>query len=348
MRIAGRVAGLSPYVPGEQPRDAGAVKLNTNENPYPPSPAVARAVSSFDVSRLRKYPDPVFTALREKIAALHGTSPDRVFVGNGSDEILSLATRAFVEDGGTVCAFSPSYSLYSTLAAERGARFAAIPLGGAFEWTDPGDAHGASLFFLANPNAPTSVQHPKDRIAEFARSFPGVLLIDEAYADFAPFNCMDIAAAPDNESAIAMRTLSKSYSLAGLRLGYCVGPAALVEALYKIKDSYNIDAIAQDAALAALGDREWMLANAAKIAATRARLSKALRERGWDLPESAANFVFAKPPHRPAAEVFAALKAENIFVRYFPGPRTGDRLRITIGTDAETDALLDALDRAGA
>ncbi len=343
MRIAQNVAALEPYVPGEQPRDAGAVKLNTNENPYPPSPRVSEALRAFDPASLRRYPDPLFRALRARIAEIHGTAPERVFVGNGSDEILTLCTRTFVENDGAAAAFAPSYSLYRTLAAMRGVRFEEIPLPEDFSWTDPGDARGASLFFLANPNAPTSVAYPPEEVARFAARFPGTLVIDEAYADFSGATCAGIAAAPGNANTIVMRTLSKSFSLAGLRVGYCIGPADLVEALYKMKDSYNVDAVAQALALAALEDLPWMRANAAKIAAERARMSAELRARGWDVPESSANFIFARPAHRPAAEIFAALRGRAIYVRYFPGPRTGDRLRITVGTPAQDDALMDAL-----
>ena len=347
MRITRSVRDLTPYVPGEQPKDAHVVKLNTNENPYLPSPKCAAILRDFDLDRLRRYPDPVFAELRARIAKMWGTTPDRVFVGNGSDEILTLAARAFVEDNEAIGSLDPSYSLYKTLAAIRSVQFTPTPLAVDFSWNGRIASRGprTALFLLTNPNAPTGTCAPMAKIAAAAKRFKGVLLVDEAYADFANGNCMPLATTADNRNVIVMRTLSKSFSLAGLRVGYCIGPADLIEALYKVKDSYNADAVAQAVALAALNDLPWMKANVAKVRKTRARVAKALARRGWDVPESESNFLFARPAHKPAAEIFAALRAEHIYVRYFPGPRTGDRLRITIGTDAEMDELLAAVAR---
>ncbi|MBR1870754.1 MAG: histidinol-phosphate transaminase [Kiritimatiellae bacterium] len=345
MRIAASVRALEGYVPGEQPKSSNVIKLNTNENPYPPSPAVAEVLRTFDVDRLRKYPDPIFTALRERLAEIHNTVPERIFVGNGSDEILTLAARAFVEDGEAIGSFNPSYSLYKTLAEIRNVPFRPTELAEGFAWAEPDVAGNVALFILTNPNAPTSIRYEDEKIAAFAKDFPGVVLIDEAYADFALKSLDSLAAAPGNENTIVMRTLSKSYSLAGLRLGYAIGPVDLIDALYKVKDSYNIDAIAQAVALAALQDIEWMRANTAKVIAERNRLAGELLHRGWDVPESATNFLFARPPapHK-AADVFKYLRGRNIFVRYFTYPRTDDRIRITIGTPDEMDALVAALD----
>ena len=343
MRIAQPVQRLTPYVPGEQPKESSVVKLNTNENPYLPSPKCADVLKGFDLHRLRRYPDPVFAALRARIAAIWKTVPERVFVGNGSDEILTLAAKAFVDDGETIGSLDPSYSLYKTLAAIRNVLFVPTPLDADYTWN--GKIKGRpALFLLTNPNAPTGVLTPSEAIAAAARRFKGVLLVDEAYADFAKSNCVPLATATDNKCVIVMRTLSKSFSLAGLRLGYCIGPEDLIEALYKVKDSYNVDAVAQTVALAALNDLPWMRANVAKVRKTRARVAKTLAKRGWDILPSDSNFLFARPAHRPAAEIFAALRDRHIYVRYFPGPRTGDRLRITIGTDAEMDTFLSAVD----
>ena len=358
MRIRKSVEALEPYVPGEQPKDRSVIKLNTNENPYQPSPLVKKTLESFDPELLRRYPDPVFTELRARIAEIHGTVPERVFIGNGSDEVLSLACRAFVENGEAIGAFHPSYSLYGTLAAIRDVAFVPTPLAPGFAWSEPAvkgpGGEDVALFLLTNPNAPTSVQYPKDRIAGFASRYAGVLLVDEAYGDFAPYSCADLAAARDNRNLIVMRTLSKSFSLAGLRFGYCIGPEDLVEALYKVKDSYNVDAVAQAVALAALHDLKWMRGNAAKICRTRDGFAEKLRARGWDVPESASNFVFARPPaepgedvHAKAEAIFERLRGRHIYVRYFRGPETGDRLRVTIGTASDMDALLAAIDDIG-
>ena len=346
MRIAESVKRLEAYTPGEQPKAKNVVKLNTNENPYLPSPKCAKVLKDFDLDALRRYPDPVFTALRTRIAKIWKTVPGRVFVGNGSDEILTLAAKAFVEDGEAIGSLDPSYSLYKTLSAIRNVPFIPSPLADDFTWKNPvleADGKKVSLFLLTNPNAPTGTVTPMDAIAAFAKKFKGVLIVDEAYADFAKTNCVPLATDAKNSNLIVMRTFSKSFSLAGLRVGYCIGPEDLIDALYKVKDSYNADAIAQAVALAALNDLPWMRANTARVKKTRVRVAKELSKRGWDVLPSESNFLFARPAHRPAAEIFDALRAMNIFVRYFKGPRTGDRLRLTIGTDAEMDTLLNAL-----
>lgn len=343
--IAKHVERLEPYIPGEQPKSKDVVKLNTNENPYPPSPKCAEVLKTFDLDRLRRYPDPEFTELREAIARLNGCAPSQVFVGNGSDEILSLAARAFVEDDGAIGSLDPSYSLYKTLAAIRdvpwrGLRGSEVLEGLAKEY----DTDFSSLFLLTNPNAPTGEFVEPDEVAAFAANYAGVVIVDEAYADFARADCMALATAAGNRNLIVMRTFSKSYSLAGLRVGYCVGPDDLIGALYKVKDSYNVDAVAQAVALAAFSDQAWMKANAEKIKATRRWFAKALEERGWDVLPSESNFVFARPAHAAAAALFAALRERNIFVRYFSSPNTCDRLRITIGTDGQMKRLMEAID----
>lgn len=348
MRIAKHVQGLDAYVPGEQPKDGGVVKLNTNENPYPPSPKTGEVLAGFDLDKLRRYPDPNFMLLRERLAEIHNTVPGRIFVGNGSDEILTLAARAFVEDDGTISSMDPSYSLYKTLAAIRDVKYVPVPLSGDFtSWGSIPD--GVSLFLLTNPNAPTGVRYADSDVEKLKDAVKdGVLLIDEAYADFSGRSLDFMAAAEGNENTMVMRTLSKSYSLAGLRLGYAIGPEDLIEALYKVKDSYNVDAVAQAAALAALNDIPWMEANTAKVVATRERFTAQLASRGWHTVPSSTNFIFTKPPRMAAEDVFRELRERRIFVRYFKGPRTGDRLRITIGTDADMDRLLDAIDGMGA
>jgi histidinol-phosphate aminotransferase len=221
------VREMAAYVPGEQPRDPSVVKLNTNENPYPPSPAVAEALRRVAAADLRLYPDPSCARLRERIAALHGCAPERVFVGNGSDEILALCTRAFGEPGGAIGWFDPSYSLYPVLARIVGAAARPVALGPAFGWANPGPDAGG-LFFLATPNAPTGIRYARADVAAFCDAARGVVVLDEAYVDFASDHFADLALAGDR--ALSLRTLSKSWSLAGLRLGYALGPAELVAA----------------------------------------------------------------------------------------------------------------------
>jgi len=339
MYISKNIQALDAYTPGEQPKDSGVIKLNTNENPYPPSPKVAETLRTFDYARLRLYPDPVFSALRERIAAIHGCGVGQVFIGNGSDEILALFTRAFVENDGSIGYFVPSYSLYPVLADIRGAEKRPVELGPGFTWRMP-NGYQSSLFFMTNPNAPTSMRYDKATVKAFCKGFKGVVLIDEAYGDFADVNCMDVALDPDNTNTLVMRTFSKSFSLAGLRFGFVVGPEPLIGALYKIKDSYNMDMLAQTVALAALSDLPYMHENVRRIRETRERVAVELRRRGWTVCESQTNFLFARPPDGDAHRIFEALKTAKIFVRYFPKPETKEYLRITMGTDGQMDRLL--------
>ena len=348
MRITRNVRRLKAYTPGEQPKSLSVVKLNTNENPYPPSPACAEVLRRFQMERLRRYPDPAISELRAALAELNGTTPERIFVGNGSDEVLSVAAKTFVEDDESIGSLDPSYTLYKTLAAIRGVKWVGAGNLGKLENLEtlaPLARRKTSLFLWTNPNAPTGEFAEPEEIARFAKRFRGIVVVDEAYADFARGNCMALATAPGNRNIIVMRTFSKSYSLAGLRVGWCVGPKRLIDAMYKVKDSYNVDAVAQAVALAAAKDQAWMRGNVEKVRKARAKLADDLGRRGWDVIPSEANFLFAKPPApAKAADVFNRLRAKNIFVRYFPGPKTGDRLRITIGTDAQTRKLLAALD----
>ncbi len=333
------VCRMTAYVPGEQPGD-GVIKLNTNENPYPPSPRVAEALRDFASTRLRLYSDPSSAKLRETIARRHGCEPCQVFVGNGSDEVLALCTRAFVEDDGAIGYFVPSYSLYPVLADIRGVAHRPVSLSPAFEWRMPSD-YAAALFFLTNPNAPTALQFPHETVAAFCRAFAGVVVIDEAYVDFAETDCLDLALSCAN--VLVARTLSKSYALAGLRVGYAVGPAPLIEALMKIKDSYNLNALSQRLAEAALVDVDYMRATRTRILATRERLRAALTALDFEAGPSATNFIWARPRRMPARELFERLRERRIFIRHFPGEATGAHVRITVGTDEEIDQLLAAL-----
>ena len=335
------VRQLAGYVPGEQPADRDIIKLNTNENPYPPSPRVLEALKATDLEAMRRYPDPVCMRLRARIAELHGCDVGSVFVGNGSDEILALCTRAFVEDAGTIGYLDPSYSLYPVLSTIRGASQKPVALGEDFGWRLP-DGYDCSLFFLPSPNAPTGLLSPKSAVEDLCRSLSGVIVLDEAYADFARENFLDLALQIDN--LLAARTLSKSYSLAGLRVGYAVGPAALIEALFKIKDSYNVDAVSQELALAALTDQDHMRANVTKIRATRDRLSAELRRFGYTVCPSETNFLWVKPSGITARDFFSRLRECGILVRYFDGERTGEYVRITVGTDRDVDVLLETVE----
>ncbi len=334
------VQALHAYVPGEQPTDPAIIKLNTNENPYPPSPSVQALLNEFDAERLRLYPDPVCRELREVLAELHGCKAEQILVGNGSDEVLLLAIRAFVEGDQRVGYFEPSYSLYPVLSAIEDVETYEVPLDDEFGWVDP-DPRAAALFFITNPNAPTSLLHSRERIASFCAASGGVVLVDEAYGDFAREHCMDLALSCDN--VLVSRTVSKSYSLAGLRLGYVVGPEPLIAALYKIKDSYNVDRLAQDIATAAIRDQTYFKETVTRIQVTRERIALALREKRFEVAPSETNFLWVRPSDRDAAGLFERLREQKILVRYFPGARTGEWLRITVGTDPEMDKLLACL-----
>ena len=349
-RIRTSVQALHAYVPGEQPADPRVVKLNTNENPYPPSPRVLAAIRDAEARALRRYPDPVCRRPREAIAALHGCGVDQVVVGNGSDEVLALCTRAFVEDSGVVGYFDPSYSLYPVLADIRAVARQPVALDADFGWPaaagpclglpEPG---AGSIFFLTNPNAPTALAFPRDRIERFCRAFGGVVVIDEAYVDFADGDCVDLALHLPN--VLVCRTLSKSYSLAGVRAGYAVGPAALIEALGRVKDSYNVNALTQAAITAAIEDQPHMRANAERIRATRAALTADLHRRGFEVPDSQTNFLWARPPAPLTARAcFEALRGRGVYVRHFAAPATAAHIRISIGTAEETAMFLQALD----
>jgi histidinol-phosphate aminotransferase len=336
------VQTMHPYVPGEQLRGADMIKLNTNENPYPPSPAVAAVLDQFPTDVLRRYPDPTAGSLRDSIASLHKVTPEQVIIGNGSDELLALCLRAFVERDQKVGYFDPSYSLYPVLAAIEELAVLPVALPDDFSWHMPED-YSAGIFFLTNPNAPTSMLFPKAQVSAFCTRFNGVVVIDEAYVDFAEQDCLDLARTHDN--VLVMRTFSKSFSLAAIRLGYAIGSQPLIEALLKIKDSYNVDLITQQIGLAALSDVASMRANTARIIATRERFTSALIERGWQVFPSQTNFLWTRPARESAGAVFEYLRAQQILVRYFDSDRLRGYLRISIGTDEEMTRLIACLDR---
>lgn len=336
------VAAMAGYQPGEQPRLENLVKLNTNECPYPPSPHVRDVLTGYDPNRLRLYPDPLCHELREAIAQQHGCAADQVFIGNGADEILALCLRAFVEKDGAVGYFDPSYSLYPILAQIEELETRPVALGSNFDWNMPAQ-YRANLFYLTYPNAPTGLTYPQDKVRAFCANFDGTVIIDEAYVDFAKDNCMKLALSEDN--VLVARSFSKSYALAGIRLGYAIGPAQMIEALFKVKDSYNISRLTQAMALAAFLDQAYLRDIVHKICQTREFTTQELTARGFSVIPSQSNFVFARPPSKIAArDLFERLRAERIFVRHFRGGRTEDYLRITIGTEEQMEVLLSAID----
>ena len=342
------------YVPGEQPKIKGLIKLNTNENPYPPSPKVLAAIKSAVDGRLRLYPNPTAQKLREKLAKLHRCQPENILCGNGSDEMLALATRAFVEpaaskrgSASTIQFFSPSYSLYPVLANIHGARTNIVALDKNFgipplpvlRKSKAWDFH-AALTFITTPNAPSGRGYSTAELEALCRAQKGVVVLDEAYIDFADANALKLALKYPH--VIVARTFSKAYSLCFQRVGYFVGHPELMAALDKIRDSYNVNGLGQVGAVATLENLGYYRANFRKIISTRQRLSRELTALGFSVLPSQTNFILVRPPRFPAKVWLQKLRDRKILVRWFKYLSVRDYLRITIGTDGEADALVRA------
>jgi histidinol-phosphate aminotransferase len=335
------VRAMAGYAPGEQPRQGDIIKLNTNENPYPPSPKVFEAVRQvLTGDRLRKYPDPLGTAFRRAAGRVLDVDPDGIVIGNGSDDILTILTRAFVPEGGLVVSPTPSYILYRTLAELQGARFATVPFDSDWSLPDPWPIPEANLTALANPNSPSGSFVGLREIERLVGQVRGPVLVDEAYADFAEANALPLARAG---KVIVSRTFSKSYALAGVRFGYAVTTPRIAEQLVKVKDSYNCDALSLAAATAAIEDQDYMLAMRARVLATRVRLAEALVRQGFVVTPSRANFVWARRADRPVKPIFEELKRRNILVRYMAYEGYGDGLRVSVGSDVDVDQFLGEL-----
>jgi histidinol-phosphate aminotransferase len=339
------IGAMTGYVPGEQPQDRRYIKLNTNENPYPPSPRVIDALRTAINADLRLYPDPLANALRDSAAAVYGFRRENVLVGNGSDELLNLIVRACVGARDRVVFPYPTYSLYDTLVTLQEGESVHVPYAADFSLpTGLAEARGR-VTFVCHPNSPSGTPVPIDALQGLARQVAGLLVVDEAYVDFADTTALRLVHEHDN--VVVLRTFSKSFSLAGMRIGLAFASPAIIDALLKLKDSYNVTRLSIVAATAALDDYAWMQANVARIRQTRARLSDGLRVRGLVVLPSQSNFVLARRPGRSLEGLYGELKARGILVRYFSTPELHDALRITVGTDAEIDALLVALDEIG-
>jgi histidinol-phosphate aminotransferase len=317
------------------------IKLNTNENPYPPSPCVLEALRGAMDASVRLYPDPEAGALRARASQVYDVAEDHILAGNGSDELLALLLRATIDPGDRVAFPVPTYSLYDTLVAVQGGQAVEVPFPD--DWTIPAALRstGARVVFLCNPNSPSGTSVPLAAIEALARDVAGVLVVDEAYVDFADEHAMSLVERLHN--VLVLRTLSKSFSLAGLRCGLAFGHPDLLAGLRTVKDSYNLNRLTQVAAEAALSDLASMRANVARIRATRARLAATLATLGYAVPPSQANFVLARRPGVDQAPIAAALAARGVLVRHFATPRLADALRITVGTDEETDTMLERL-----
>jgi histidinol-phosphate aminotransferase len=367
------VRKLHAYVPGEQPKVKGLIKLNTNENPYPPAPQVLAAVRRAVDGRLRLYPNPTAQPLREALAKLHGCAPENIIIGNGSDELLALATRAFVEPEGTfmtakldaaidayyvrineskatVQYFTPSYSLYPVLADIHGAIRNPVPLAADFglpsltelkrdrQWD-----FRAALTFVTTPNAPSGRGYSTRELDALCAAQKGVVVLDEAYVDFAGEHALELAL--KHPHVLVSRTFSKAYSLCFQRIGYFIGHPELIAALDRIRDSYNVNGLGQIAALATLRSLPYYRGNFARVKATRAWLTEQLAALGFETLPSQTNFILTRPPRLSAKAWLDKLRDQKLIVRWFDYPGIRDRIRITIGTQAESAALARAVRR---
>jgi len=335
------LAGFEPYVPGEQPPDGeGWVKLNTNESPLPPSPRVVAAIKKAAGDSLRLYPSPTAAPARRAIAKRFGLDPAQVTVANGGDELIEMCFRAFADAGDRVAYPTPTYPLFEPLCRIHGASPSTHPIELPFELPPGLASDSAPLKFIVNPNSPTGALFDQGAIEAVVAASPGVVAVDEAYVDFAPRSCLGLLASHDN--LVLLRTFSKSYGLAGLRIGFALGDAAVIAALDAVKDSYNVDRLAIVAAAAAIQDDRYHQRLVDEVVANRAALSEALTGMGFEVVPSAANFVFVKPP-RPAAEVASALRERKILVRHYDREPIAGWFRITIGTAQQHEKLLETL-----
>ena len=339
-QVRPNIAEMKGYVPGEQPQGEKFIKLNTNENPYQCSPKVKAAIGRVVQQGLQKYPDPLATAFRIRAGELLGVDPDWILCGNGSDDILTIVTRAFVGTSDMVRFANPSYLLYRTLAEIQGAACDIVNYNA--DWSLPDEFAAANdwirLAFLANPNSPSGTMVPPEAVAELADALPCPLLVDEAYVDFADTHCASLVA--ENERIMVARSLSKSYGLAGLRFGYLVAQPQVVHQLRKVKDSYNCDSLAIAGATAAIDDQQCLNETRGKIIATRERMTAALKKLGFAVVDSQANFVWCPHPSSPVEPIYQQLKQAGVLVRYMSYPNWGDGLRISVGTDEQVDACL--------
>ncbi len=333
--------GFQPYVPGEQPPDGqGWVKLNTNESPLPPSPRVLAAIKAAADDSLRLYPSPTAAPARDAIARHFGLDPSHVLVGNGGDELIELCFRAFAGAGDEVAFPTPTYPLFEPLCRIHEAVASKHPTELAWELPPSLGADPAPLKFIVNPNSPTGALFDRPFIEDAVVASSGVVVIDEAYVDFAPQSCLPLLEHHDN--VLLLRTFSKSYGLAGMRIGFALGPTDLVDALTGVKDSYNVDRLAIVAAAAAIADEDHHKKVIAEVVTNREHLAGALEGMGFELVPSATNFIFAQPP-KPAAEVVARLRERKILVRHYDREPIAGWVRITVGTRDQQEKLLAAL-----
>ena len=342
------IAALAGYVPGEQPRDENVIKLNTNENPYPPSPRVLAALRKATSRSLRLYPEPLADSLRAVAATVYGVKPENILAGNGSDEILSIIMRSFVGPEDRVAFPVPTYSLYDTLIAIQQGERITVDYPPDFSVPEALASQNAALTFLCNPNSPSGTLVPLQDIERLARAVSGILVIDEAYVDFAESEgASTLPLIRQFPNLVVLRTFSKSFSLAGMRIGLAFASDEIISGMMKVKDSYNLNRLSLVAATAALRDMPWMTRNIRRIQQSRRQLSAGLRKMGFYVYPSHANFLMARKKEQNLKDVYEKLKSKKILVRYFDIPGLQDSLRITVGTPLEIRALLKAMKAIG-
>jgi histidinol-phosphate aminotransferase len=338
------VQQLAPYVPGEQPQDQQYIKLNTNENPYPPSPEVARAIQAYAHDSLRLYPDPESIQLRQTLATYHNIDIGQIFVGNGSDEVLAHSFQAFFKQPNPVLFPDISYSFYPVYCALYQIDHEKVALDDTFSVNASDYQVPNGGIIIPNPNAPTGIAMSLDSIRELLNQNDSVVIIDEAYVDFGADSAIDLVA--DHSKLLVIRTFSKSRGLAGLRLGYALGHAALIEGLNRVKNSFNsypIGSLDSAMAIASLNDEKYFQQTKNRIIDTRTRLKNELLDLGFEVLPSSSNFLFARHSSRPASELYLELKSAGILVRHFNSTRINNYLRISIGSDDECTRLVNAL-----
>ena len=333
---------MTGYTPGFQPKSADVVKLNTNENPYPPSPKAVEAVQNLSAEQMRRYPEPDADTFRVAAATVLEVEPENIICTNGGDELLMVCLRACCDSSRPVALAQPTYSLYPVLAQLCGCQAIEIERDATGALVKLAELN-AALTIVCNPNAPTSDLIAIDALGELAEKLSGVLLIDEAYVDFSDDNAVRLI--KDFDNVIILRSMSKGYSLAGMRFGFGLAGIELINGLMKAKDSYPVDAAAIAAATAAIGDQPYLKDTVGKVKSERSRLTKQLQGMGFDVPDSQTNFLLARCVEVNAKDIFDALVEGDIFVRYFALPGLDDKLRITIGTPDQNDRLLAVLEK---
>ncbi|WP_017690711.1 histidinol-phosphate transaminase [Paenibacillus sp. PAMC 26794] len=347
MLVNKHVNRLTPYIPGYQPdMTQKVIKLNSNENPYPPTPKIKNVLSQFinNIDQLRYYPESTSLSLREALSHKFSINKDKIFCGNGSDEIISLIFRVFLEQADKIVIPNPTYTVYKTVADIHKVACQCVETNSNFEVDiDALLASHSDAIFIANPNAPTSLLMGLDKIRYILDNYHGLLVIDEAYIDFADSGASAISMIDEYPNLLVLRTFSKSYSLCGARVGFCLGDEALIEGLNKCKDSYNLNTMSQYLAIAALEDNEYFMENIKKIISSRKYLTHALELLEFDVLQSDTNFLLCKPRSANPKSIYQFLAENKIFIRYFESPRINDKLRISIGTGDEIDLLLEKL-----